>query len=41
MGRGPDIEAARAAAYAGVRALHLEGAQYRTDIATWPDDLRA
>ena len=41
VGRGPDIEAARAAAYAGVRALHLEGAQYRTDIATWPDDLRA
>jgi len=41
VGWGSDIPAARAAAYRGIDALHLDGAQHRTDIATWPDDLLA
>lgn len=32
-GVGADIEAARAAAYAGVAAITIDGAQHRTDIA--------
>ncbi len=35
VGRGPDLDVARAAAYRGVREISFEGAQYRTDIATW------
>jgi phosphoribosylamine--glycine ligase len=33
VGTGPDVEAARAAAYAGVAQISFEGAQHRTDIA--------
>jgi phosphoribosylamine---glycine ligase len=33
VGTGGDLTAARDAAYAGMRAIHLEGGQYRTDIA--------
>ncbi|MGN6326640.1 phosphoribosylamine--glycine ligase [Pseudolysinimonas sp.] len=33
VGTGADLTAARDAAYAGIRAIRLEGAQYRTDIA--------
>ncbi|SEE63544.1 phosphoribosylamine--glycine ligase [Ruania alba] len=33
VGQGEDISAARAAAYAGVERISLEGGQYRTDIA--------
>ena len=33
VGTGPDVEAARAAAYAGVAAISFDGAQHRTDIA--------
>ncbi len=33
VGVGSDLEAARAAAYAGVGEIALEGAQFRTDIA--------
>ncbi len=33
VGVGSDLEAARAAAYAGIGEISLEGAQYRTDIA--------
>lgn len=39
--RAATLEAARAAAYRGVAAIAFEGAQYRTDIATWPADLLA
>jgi phosphoribosylamine--glycine ligase len=30
---GPDVAAARAEAYAGVAALHIDGSHHRTDIA--------
>ena len=33
VGTGPDVAAARAAAYAGVAAISFDGAQHRTDIA--------
>ena len=33
VGTGPDLAAARGAAYAGVAAVEFEGAQHRTDIA--------
>jgi phosphoribosylamine--glycine ligase len=33
VGRGPDLEAAREAAYRGVAGCGLENSQYRTDIA--------
>ncbi len=33
VGTGADVEAARAAAYAGVAAISFDGAQHRTDIA--------
>jgi len=33
VGTGPDLEAARAAAYDAVRTIGLEGGQYRSDIA--------
>ncbi|MFD1506289.1 phosphoribosylamine--glycine ligase [Georgenia yuyongxinii] len=33
VGTGPDLEAARAAAYSGVERIGLAGAQHRTDIA--------
>jgi phosphoribosylamine--glycine ligase len=33
VGRGPDLAAAREAAYRGVSQVSLEGAQHRTDIA--------
>lgn len=33
VGLGPDVPAARAAAYRGVAAIHVDGAQHRTDIA--------
>ena len=33
VGTGRDLAAARAAAYAGVAEVHLDGAQHRTDIA--------
>jgi phosphoribosylamine--glycine ligase len=33
VGTGPDVEAARAAAYAGVAEISFDGAQHRTDIA--------
>lgn len=33
VGRGPDVEAARAAAYAGVDRIVLDGAHHRGDIA--------
>ncbi len=33
VGTGPDLAAARAAAYAGVDEIHFAGAQHRTDIA--------
>ena len=36
VGTGPDVAAARAAAYAGVDAISFDGAQHRTDIATGP-----
>ncbi len=33
VGTGPDVAAARAAAYAGVAKISFDGAQHRTDIA--------
>ena len=36
VGTGPDVAAARAAAYAGVAQISFDGAQHRTDIAAWP-----
>jgi phosphoribosylamine--glycine ligase len=33
VGRGPDLAAARAAAYAGVAKIRLDGSHHRTDIA--------
>jgi len=33
VGTGPDVEVARAAAYAGVALISFDGAQHRTDIA--------
>jgi phosphoribosylamine--glycine ligase len=33
VGTGPDVAAARAAAYAGVAEISFDGAQHRTDIA--------
>jgi len=33
VGTGPDVEAARTAAYAGVALISFDGAQHRTDIA--------
>ena len=33
VGTGPDVAAARAAAYAGVACISYDGAQFRTDIA--------
>ncbi|HEX5089505.1 MAG TPA: phosphoribosylamine--glycine ligase [Nocardioides sp.] len=33
IGTGPDVAAARAAAYAGVAEISFDGAQYRSDIA--------
>ena len=33
VGTGPDVEAARTAAYAGVSLISFDGAQHRTDIA--------
>ena len=33
VGTGPDLDAARAAAYAGVALISFDGAQHRTDIA--------
>ena len=33
VGTGPDLELARAAAYAGVALISFDGAQHRTDIA--------
>jgi len=33
VGTGPDLDAARTAAYAGVAEISFEGAQHRTDIA--------
>jgi phosphoribosylamine---glycine ligase len=33
VGSGPDVAAARAAAYAGVSCISFDGAQHRTDIA--------
>jgi phosphoribosylamine--glycine ligase len=33
VGTGPDVAAARAAAYDGVTAVEFEGVQHRTDIA--------
>jgi phosphoribosylamine---glycine ligase len=33
VGSGADLRAARDAAYAGMHAIHLDGGQYRTDIA--------
>ena len=33
VGTGPDVAAARAAAYAGVTKISFDGAQHRTDIA--------
>jgi phosphoribosylamine---glycine ligase len=33
VGTGPDVEAARTAAYAGVTLISFDGAQHRTDIA--------
>ena len=33
VGTGARPDAARAAAYAGVAEVHLDGAQHRTDIA--------
>jgi len=36
VGTGPDVEAARTAAYAGVALISFDGAQHRTDIAASP-----
>jgi len=36
VGTGPDLEAARAAAYAGVAEISFDGAQHRSDIAAPP-----
>ena len=36
VGTGPDVAAARAAAYAGVACISFDGAQHRTDIAAGP-----
>ena len=36
VGRGADLAAARAAAYAGVERIRLDGAWWRTDIAATP-----
>jgi phosphoribosylamine--glycine ligase len=33
VGTGPDVAAARAAAYAGVAEISFDGEQHRTDIA--------
>ena len=33
VGTGPDVDAARTAAYAGVALITFDGAQHRTDIA--------
>ncbi len=35
VGRGGDVQAARAAAYAGVEKIRFSGEQYRSDIAIW------
>ena len=37
VGAGADLHAARAAAYAGVGAISLDGSQHRTDIAAGRD----
>ena len=39
--RAASIDAARDAVYQAVAAIHFEGAQYRSDIGTWPDHLGA
>ncbi len=39
--RAASIDAARDAVYQAVGAIHFEGAQYRSDIGTWPDHLGA
>lgn len=39
VGRGSDINAARAAAYEGVALIHFECEHHRSDIATWPAEL--
>ncbi len=36
VGTGPDLDVARAAAYAGVAEISFDGAQHRTDIAAGP-----
>ncbi len=38
VGTGPDVAAARAAAYAGVAEISFAGAQHRTDIAAQGED---
>lgn len=35
VGRGGDVQAARAAAYAGVEKIRFSGEQHRSDIAIW------
>ncbi|MDO4258230.1 MAG: phosphoribosylamine--glycine ligase [Actinomycetaceae bacterium] len=39
--RAKDVEAARQVAYQAVERIRFSGAQYRTDIATWPHGLQA
>lgn len=41
VGRGPDIETARAKAYEGVARISFTGEHHRCDIATWPSELGA
>lgn len=36
---GVDVPAARRTAYEAVARIHFDGAQHRSDIATWPADL--
>ena len=38
VGTGPDLAAARAAAYAGVDRIELPGSHHRTDIAASASD---
>lgn len=41
VGRAPTVAEARARAYEAVSRIHFPGAQWREDIATWPDGVLA